>query len=121
VCNTDKEFRSQGCPYVVGPVSEPPLNSFVLSVDDTEHTGYRAGPRVIGNDSGKCCARAEEHLHAPRDAELLPLSKSARPGKEKFTEFKKREDFRGFLEGVLADQRPDAEIHVTVITTPHPI
>ena len=30
----------------------------------------------------------------------------------KFTENKKREDFRGFLDGVLADQPQDREIHV---------
>ena len=29
----------------------------------------------------------------------------------KFTVFKKREDFRGFLDGVMSDQRQDAEIH----------
>ena len=32
--------------------------------------------------------------------------------KTKFTESKKREDFRAFLEDVLADQPQDAEIHV---------
>jgi transposase len=32
--------------------------------------------------------------------------------KTKFTEFKKWEDFCGFLDGVLADQPPHAEIHV---------
>ena len=30
----------------------------------------------------------------------------------KITEFKKRADFQNFLEGVLADQAPDKEIHV---------
>ena len=30
----------------------------------------------------------------------------------KFTEYKKRQDFRSFLEGVLADQPQDKEIHV---------
>jgi transposase len=30
----------------------------------------------------------------------------------KFTESKKREDFRGFLDGILADQPRDREIHV---------
>ena len=32
--------------------------------------------------------------------------------KTKFTEYKKREDSLGFLDGVLADQPPDREIHV---------
>ena len=30
----------------------------------------------------------------------------------RFTEYKKREDFRGFLDAVLADQPEDREIHV---------
>src|SRR5260370_36198914 len=32
--------------------------------------------------------------------------------KTKFTEYKKREDFRSFLDDVLADQPQDKEIHV---------
>ena len=34
--------------------------------------------------------------------------------KTKFTEHKKREDFRNFLDGVLADQPQDKEIHVVL-------
>ncbi|MBZ5626195.1 MAG: transposase, partial [Acidobacteriia bacterium] len=34
--------------------------------------------------------------------------------KTQFTEFKKREDFRSFLEDVLADQPQDKEIHVVL-------
>ena len=34
--------------------------------------------------------------------------------KTKFTEYKKREDFRSFLDGVLADQPQDKQIHVVL-------
>jgi len=34
------------------------------------------------------------------------------PVQTKITDSKKREDFRAFLDGVLADQPPDKEIHV---------
>jgi len=111
--STDKEFATKAAD-VVGLYLNPPLNAVVLSVD--EKPGIQAIERASGyveTDSGKVVRGLKSTYKRHGTLNLFAaLEVGTGQVKTKFTEFKKREDFRGFLDGVLADQPPDAEIHV---------
>src|SRR6202163_3058766 len=111
--STDKEFAPKAA-EVVGLYLNPPLNAVVLSVD--EKPSIQAIERASGyveTDSGKVVRGLKSTYKRHGTLNLFAaLEVGTGQVKTKFTEFKKREDFRGFLNGVLADQPQDAEIHV---------
>src|SRR5271170_3469966 len=113
--STDKEFAPKAAD-VVGLYLNPPLNAAVLSVD--EKPGIQAIERPSGyveTDSGKV-VRALKSTYKRHGTLNLFAGLEVGTGhvKTKFTEFKKREDFRSFLDDVLADQPQDKEIHVVL-------
>src|SRR5450432_2071452 len=92
----------------------PPLNAVVLSVD--EKPSIQAIERASGyveTDSGKV-VRALKSTYKRHGTLNLFAALEVDTGQvhTKFTEYKKREDFRSFLDDVLADQPQDREIHV---------
>jgi transposase len=111
--STDQEFASKAAD-VVGLYLNPPLNAVVLSVD--EKPSIQAIERASGyveTDSGKVVRGLKSTYKRHGTLNLFAaLEVGTGQVKTKFTEFKKREDFRSFLDGVLADQPQDAEIHV---------
>lgn len=111
--STDKEFAPKAA-EVVGLYLNPPLNAVVLSVD--EKPTIQAIERASGyveTDSGKV-VRALKSTYKRHGTLNLFAALEVGTGQvhAKFTEYKKREDFRSFLDGVLADQPQDKEIHV---------
>src|SRR5271156_4124656 len=113
--STDKEFAPKAAD-VVGLYLDPPLNAVVLSVD--EKPSIQAIERASGyveTDSGKVVRGLKSTYKRHGTVNLYAaLEVGTGQVKTKFTEFKKRADFRGFLDGVLADQPQDAEIHVSL-------
>jgi transposase len=113
--STDKEFAPKAAD-VVGLCLNPPLNALVLSVD--EKPSIQAIERASGyveTDSGKVVRGLKSTYKRHGTLNLFAaLEVGTGQVKTKFTEYKKREDFRSFLDGVLADQPPDKEIHVVL-------
>src|SRR3974390_2560007 len=111
--STDKEFAAKAAD-VVALYLNPPVNALVLSVD--EKPSIQAIERASGyveTDSGKV-VRAMKSTYKRHGTLNLFAALEVGTGqvRTKFTESKKREDFRAFLDGVLADQPQDKEIHV---------
>jgi transposase len=111
--STDKEFAAKAAD-VVALYLNPPLNALVLSVD--EKPSIQAIERATGygeTDSGKV-VRAMKSTYKRHGTLNLFAALEVGTGqvRTKFTEYKKREDFRAFLEDVLADQPRNKEIHV---------
>lgn len=111
--STGKEFAPKAA-EVVGLYLSPPVNAVVLSVD--EKPSIQAIERSSGyveTDSG-AVVRALKSTYKRHGTLNLFAALEVGTGQvhSKFTERKKREDFRGFLDEVLADQPPDKEIHV---------
>src|SRR5450432_2140803 len=111
--STDKEFAPKAA-EVVGLYLNPPVNAVVLSVD--EKPSIQAIERASGyveTDSGKV-VRALKSTYKRHGTLNLFAALEVDTGHvhTKFTEYKKRQDFRGFLEGVVSDQPLDREIHV---------
>jgi len=111
--STDKEFAPKAAD-VVGLYLNPPVNALVLSVD--EKPSIQALERTSGyveTDSGKVVRGLKSTYKRHGTLNLFAaLEVGTGQVKTKFTEFKKRADFRSFLDGVLADQPQDKEIHV---------
>ncbi len=110
--STDKEFVPKAAD-VVGLYLNPPLNALVLSVD--EKPSMQAIERSSGyieTDSGTV-VRALKSTYKRHGTLNLFAALEVGTGQvqTKITEYKKREDFLGFLDGVLADQPADKEIH----------
>jgi transposase len=111
--STDKEFAPKAA-EVVGLYLNPPVNAVVLSVD--EKPSIQAIERASGyveTDSGTV-VRALKSTYKRHGTLNLFAALEVGTGQvhTKFTDYKKREDFRSFLDGVLADQPPHGEIHV---------
>jgi len=113
--STDKEFAPKAAD-VVGLYLNPPVNALVLSVD--EKPSIQAIERTSGyveTDSGKIVRGLKSTYKRHGTLNLFAaLEVGTGQMKTKFTEYKKREDFRGFPDDVLADQPPDKEIHVVL-------
>ena len=113
--STDKEFVPKAAD-VVGLYLNPPVNALVLSVD--EKPSIQAIERTSGyveTDSGKVVRGLKSTYKRHGTLNLFAaLEVGTGQVKTKFTENKKREDFRSFLDGVLADQPRDKEIHVVL-------
>src|SRR5260370_6324323 len=92
----------------------PPVNAVVLSVD--EKPSIQAIERASGyveTDSSKVVRGLKSTYKRHGTLNLFAaLEVGTGQVKTKFTEYKKREDFRSFLDDVLADQPQDKEIHV---------
>jgi transposase len=113
--STDPEFAPKAA-EVVGLYLNPPLNAVVLSVD--EKPSIQAIERPSGyveTDSG-AVVRALKSTYKRHGTLNLFAALEVSTGQvhAEFTEAKKREDFRAFLDGVIADLPPDKEIHVIV-------
>jgi transposase len=111
--STDKEFAPKAA-EVVGLYLNPPLNAVVLSVD--EKPSLPAIERSCGyveTDSG-AVVRGLKSTYKRHGTLNLFAALEVGTGQvhAKFSEYKKREDFLSFLDGVLADQPQDREIHV---------
>jgi len=113
--STDKEFAPKAAD-VVGLYLNPPLNALVLSVD--EKPSIQAIERTSGyveTDSGKVVRGLKSTYKRHGTLNLFAaLEVGTGQVKTKFTEYKKREDFRNFLNDVLADQPQEKEIHVVL-------
>jgi transposase len=113
--STDKEFAPKAAD-VVGLYLNPTLNALVLSVD--EKPSIQAIERTSGyveTDSGKVVRGLKSTYKRHGTLNLFAaLEVGTGQVKTKFTEYKKREDFRSFLNDVLADQPQDKEIHVVL-------
>jgi transposase len=111
--STDKEFAPKAAD-IVGLYLNPPLNALVLSVD--EKPSIQAIERPTGyieTDSGTV-VRALKSTYKRHGTLNLFAALEVGTGRvhSKTTDYKKREDFQNFLNGVLADQPRDKEIHV---------
>jgi transposase len=111
--STDKEFAPKAA-EIVGLYLNPPVNALVLSVD--EKPSMQAIERPCGyveTDSGTV-VRALKSTYKRHGTLNLFAALEVGTGQvhTKTTDYKKREDFLSFLDGVLADQPPDKEIHV---------
>lgn len=111
--STDKEFAPKAA-EVVALYLNPPVNAVVLSVD--EKPSLQAIERSSGyveTDSG-AVVRGLKSTYKRHGTLNLFAALEVGTGQvhTKFTEYKKREDFLSFLDGILADQPPDKEIHV---------
>jgi transposase len=111
--STDKEFAPKAA-EVVGLYLNPPVNAVLLSVD--EKPGMQAIERPSGyveTDSGAVVRGLKSTYKRHGTLNLFAaLEVGTGQVKTKFTEYKKRADFQSFLDGVIADQPPDKEIHV---------
>lgn len=111
--STDPEFAPKAAD-VVGLYLNPPLNALVLSVD--EKPSIQAIQRPSGyveTDSG-AVVRAMKSTYKRNGTLNLFAALEIATGRvhAQTTELKKREDFRRFLDAVIADLPPDKEIHV---------
>ncbi len=111
--STDRQFAPKAAD-VVGLYLNPPLNAVVLSVD--EKPGMQAIERPSGyieTDSG-AVVRALKSTYKRHGTLNLFAALNVGTGEvqTKITDYKKRVDFQSFLEGVIADQPPEKEIHV---------
>ena len=98
----------------MGLYLNPPLNALVLSVD--EKPSIQAIQRPSGyveTDSG-AVVRAMKSTYKRNGTLNLFAALEIATGQihAQTTELKKREDFRGFLDGVVAELPADKEIHV---------
>jgi transposase len=111
--STDPEFAAKAA-EVVGLYLNPPLNALVLSVD--EKPSIQAIQRPSGyveTDSG-AIVRAMKSTYKRNGTLNLFAALEIASGQvfAQTTEQKKREDFRRFLDAVLAELPTDKEIHV---------
>ena len=111
--STDPEFATKAA-EVVGLYLNPPLNALVLSVD--EKPSIQAIQRPSGyveTDSG-AIVRAMKSTYKRNGTLNLFAALEIASGQvfAQTTEAKKREDFRRFLDAVLAELPTDKEIHV---------
>ena len=111
--STDQEFAPKAA-EVVGLYLNPPVNAVVLSVD--EKPSLQAIERSSGyveTDSG-AVVRGLKSTYKRHGTLNLFAALEVGTGQvhTKFTDYKKREDFLSFMDGILADQSQSKEIHV---------
>ena len=111
--STDPEFAPKAAD-VIGLYLNPPLNALVLSVD--EKPSIQAIQRPSGyveTDSG-AVVRAMKSTYKRNGTLNLFAALEIASGQvhAQTTEQKKREDFRRFLDAIIADLPTDKEIHV---------
>lgn len=111
--STDMDFTAKAAD-VVGLYLDPPLNAIVICVD--EKPSIQALERKTGyilTDSGKI-ARAYKSTYQRHGVLNLFAALEVPTGKVlgKVTEAKKRVDFQCFLNEIVAEYRPDQELHI---------
>src|SRR5450631_4187978 len=111
--STDKEFAPKAAD-VVGLYLNPPLNAVVLSVD--EKPSIQAIERPTGyvkTQSGEV-VRGQKSTYKRHGTINLFAALNVATGQvnTKITDTKTRVDFQSFLEGVIAEQPADLELHV---------
>src|ERR1700704_6894811 len=101
--STDKEFAPKAAD-VVGLYLNPPFNAVILSVDEKPSIpGIERASGYVETDSGKIVRGLKSTYKRHGTLNLFAaLEVGTGQVHTKFTESKKREDFRGFLEGVLS-------------------
>jgi transposase len=111
--STDPEFAPKAA-EVIGLYLNPPLNALVLSVDEKPSIQALQRPSgYVQTDNGKV-VRAMKNTYKRNGTLNLFAALEIATGQihAQTTEQKKREDFRGFLDGVVAELPSDREIHV---------
>jgi len=111
--STDPEFACKAA-EVVGLYLNPPLNALVLSVDEKPSIQALQRPSgYVQTDSG-AVVRAMKSTYKRHGTLNLFAALEIASGQvyAQTTEQKKREDFRRFLDGVIAELPADKEIHV---------
>jgi len=111
--STDPEFASKAA-EVVGLYLNPPLNALVLSVDEKPSIQALQRPSgYVETDSG-AVVRAMKSTYKRNGTLNLFAALEITSGQvhAQTTEQKKREDFRRFLDAVIAELPADKEIHV---------
>jgi transposase len=111
--STDPEFAVKAA-EVVGLYLNPPLNALVLSVDEKPSIQVLQRPSgYVETDSGSI-VRAMKSTYKRNGTLNLFAALEIASGQvyAQTTERKKREDFRRFLDSVVAELPPDKEIHV---------
>lgn len=111
--STDKEFAPKSA-EIVGLYLDPPVNAVVLSVDEKPSIQAIERPGgYVETDSG-AVVRALKSTYKRHGTLNLFAALEVGTGQvhSKITDSKKREDFLGFLDGVLSELPPDKEIHV---------
>jgi transposase len=111
--STDPEFAPKAA-EVIGLYLNPPLNALVLSVDEKPSIQALQRPSgYVETDSGKV-VRAMKSTYKRNGTLNLFAALEIATGQihTQTTEQKKREDFRRFLDGVVAELPTDREIHV---------
>jgi transposase len=111
--STDKEFIPKSVD-IIGLYLNPPVNAVVLSVD--EKPSIQAIERLSGyvETSTGAVVRGLKSTYKRHGTLNLFAALEVGTGHvhPKITDYKKREDFLGFLDGVLAELPQDQEIHV---------
>lgn len=113
--STDPEFATKAA-EIVGLYLNPPFNALVLSVDEKQKPSIQAIQRPSGyveTESG-AIVRAMKSTYKRNGTLNLFSALEIASGQvhAKTTERKKLEDFRHFLEGLVAELSADKEIHV---------
>ena len=111
--STDPEFATKAA-EIVALYIDPPANALVISVD--EKPSIQAIERPSGyveTDSG-AIVRGLKSTYKRNGTLNLFAALEVGTGKvhAQTTDTKKREDFRGFMDGLIADLPADKEIHV---------
>jgi len=111
--STDPEFAPKAA-EVIGLYLNPPLNALVLSVDEKPSIQALQRPSgYVETDSGKV-VRAMKSTYKRNGTLNLFAALEIASGQVyvQTTDQKKREDFRRFLDGVIAELPADKDIHV---------
>jgi transposase len=111
--STDKEFAPKAAD-VVGLYLDPPWNAVVLSVDEKPSIQAIERPSgYIETDSGAVVRGLKSTYKRHGTLNLFAaLEVGTGQVKSKITDLKKRADFQSFLDGVIAEQPADKDIHV---------
>lgn len=111
--STDKEFAPKAA-EIVGLYLDPPVNALVLSVDEKPSLQAIERPTGYVETESGAVVRALKSTYKRHGTLNLFAALEVGTGQvhTKITDYKKREDFLNFLDGVLAEQPPDQEIHL---------
>jgi len=111
--STDPEFAAKAA-EVVGLYLNPPYNALVISVDEKPSIQARTCPTgYVKTESGKIVRGFKSTYKRNGTLNLfaaLEVATGVVHGKT--TETKRREDFRHFIDAVVAELPPEKEIHV---------
>ena len=109
----DKDFASKAA-GVVGLYLNPPLNAVVLSMDEKPSIQAIERPTGYVKTQSGDVVRGQKSTYTRHGTINLFAALNVATGqvKTKITETKTRVDFQSFMEGVIAEQPADQELHV---------